>query len=65
MGGQRYFYLDVISGVVIVQTIVMHVLQFSGLYNTGTAFDAWDSVLFFYMPWFYFKSGLFICRSSN
>ena len=65
MSGQRYFYLDVISGVFIVQIIVMHVLQFSGLYNTGTAFDVWDSLLFFFMPWFYFKSGLFIRRSDD
>lgn len=54
-----------ISGVFIVQIIVMDVLQFFGLCNTGTAFDALDSVLSFYMSWFYFKSGLFICWSGN
>ena len=42
--------MDVISGVFIIQIIVMHVLQFFKLYNTGTAFDARDSLHLFYMP---------------
>ena len=59
---RRISYLDLISGLFILQIVVMHILQWSGLWGTGTFFDYWDKAFFFFMPWFYFKAGLFLNR---
>lgn len=62
---QRADYLDVISGLLIIHMIVGHILQFSGLHGTGIFYDNVGRVLFFLMPWFYFKAGLFINRKGD
>ena len=54
--------MDLISGLFILQIVVMHILQWSGLWGTGTFLDYWDKAFFFFMPWFYFKAGLFLNR---
>ena len=61
----RADYLDVISGLLIIHMIVGHTIQFSGLYGTGVFYDNISRVLFFFMPWFYFKAGLFISRKGD
>ncbi|MFZ4796178.1 MAG: acyltransferase family protein [Bacteroidia bacterium] len=55
----RLYHLDLISAFFIVEIILMHILQFTNFYNTNTIFDKIYYILNFYMPWFYFKSGLF------
>lgn len=62
---RRIQYLDLIGGLFILQIILMHILQWSGLWGTGTFFDYWDKAFFFYMPWFYFKAGLFLNRKRS
>ena len=61
----RADYLDVISGLLIIHMIVGHILQFSGLHGTGIFYDHVSRVLFFFMPWFYFKAGLFVSRKGD
>lgn len=61
----RFSGLDIISGLFITQIVLMHVLQWANLYKTGTLFDEWQSIFFFFMPWFYFKAGLFINRKKS
>lgn len=62
----RVQFLDTISGVMIIHMVVGHALQFGGIHATGTWYDNYVSLaLFFFMPWFYFKTGLFISRRSE
>lgn len=63
--GRRIWYLDLISGLFILQIVLMHILQWSGLWGMGTFFDYWDKAFFFFMPWFYFKAGLFLNRKRT
>ena len=54
----RLRYFDLISGLFMIQIIAIHVLQFSG--NIDNVFyTSIMHVSFFFMPWFYFKSGYF------
>lgn len=46
--------LDFISGILIVYMIFLHILQWSHL-----SIEVYSKVLFFFMPWFFFKSGMF------
>ncbi len=55
---ERFNHFDIISGVFIIQIIVMHILQFAGKYH-NTIFSWVMHISFFFMPWFYFKSGYF------
>lgn len=59
MSKVRLGHLDVISGFFIIQIIVMHALQMSGLWIDGKPQTYLNEVLFFFMPWFYFKAGFF------
>lgn len=43
----RISSLDLISGLFILQIVLMHILQWSGLWGTGTFFDYWDKAFFF------------------
>lgn len=52
----RISYLDTISGFFIIQIIIGHLLQFCGLY---VYMSEWTKVFCFFMPFFYFKSGIF------
>ena len=54
---QRVHYLDTVGGVLIVYMICLHLMQRTGL--TGTpAFHFLGTVFFFFLPWFFFKSGM-------
>jgi len=48
---------DLISGFFIIQIIVMHILQMLGMYANCEIFRIVMRISFFFMPWFYFKSG--------
>jgi len=58
MDKKRHEYIDLISGIFIIQIIIMHILQFAEKYQNDI-FSAIMHVSFFFMPWFYFKSGFF------
>ncbi|MDW6003286.1 acyltransferase family protein [Vibrio mangrovi] len=48
---------DCISGIMILWMVVYHAFMWGGLSDTDT-FHVLLRVLFFFMPWFYFKSGV-------
>lgn len=54
----RLNYLDAIAGLLIVRMILGHMFQFCQL--TDTEVYWWMNTVFsFFMPWFFFKSGIF------
>lgn len=53
MANSRQYHLDIIAGILIIFMVIHHVLPFPVI-------DAFLSrFLFFYMPWFFFKAGMF------
>lgn len=60
----RFEYLDVISGLMLIHMILTHTLQFGELWGK-TNYNYVSYALFFFMPWFYFKAGLFIKHRNN
>lgn len=62
---QRLEFLDACSGLMLVHMIIGHVLQHGGLYRQGIPYDYVLTALFFFMPWFYFKAGLFIGKKGD
>ncbi len=56
---KRLDHYDLISGLFIVQIIMMHILQFAKVFDNNTYFTLVMHISFFFMPWFYFKSGYF------
>lgn len=55
----RHHYFDLITGFFMIQIIVMHILQLAGKYDDNVIFSPIMHLFFFFMPWFYFKSGYF------
>ena len=53
---ERFSYLDSVSAFFIIQIIIGHILQFVNMYSI---MDNWVKIFSFYMPFFYFKSGMF------
>lgn len=49
--------LDCVCGILIIHMILGHIFQWSRL--TGSYFYQCMNLLYFFMPWFFFKSGLF------
>lgn len=62
---QRNSMIDIISGLFIVEIVILHILQNSGLYE-GSYFQK-IVIRFFmvFMPWFYFKAGLMYKQTEN
>ena len=58
MDKKRHENIDLTSGLLMIQIIVMHILQFAEKYQNDI-FSVIMHVSFFFMPWFYFKSGYF------
>ena len=54
---QRNEVLDAVAGLLILHMILGHIMAWS--YLKKTDLYAWMDVLFFFMPWFFFKSGQF------
>jgi fucose 4-O-acetylase-like acetyltransferase len=59
MNYERQKNLDLISGLFMIQIITMHIFQFAGKYQNDI-FTIIMHISFFFMPWFYFKSGFFL-----
>jgi fucose 4-O-acetylase-like acetyltransferase len=57
MERERLKYFDLVSGLFMIQIIIMHILQFSENFADSIIFSSLMHVSFFFMPWFYFKSG--------
>lgn len=55
----RETYLDTICGILIVYMIFYHCIQHAGL-TTNKGFLYIENIFSFFMPWFFFKSGMFI-----
>lgn len=49
--GKRKEYIDVVAGIMILWMIVGHLRQVSG-FNLD-----YPNILYFFMPWFYYKAG--------
>lgn len=63
-GGSRNQSLDWISGIMILYIIILHISQtFPSDLNVYIAFLG-EQVLFMFMPWFFFKSGMFMKTMS-
>ncbi len=62
----RIEYIDWLSGLLIVHMILGHISQ-SAYADVEKAafFEIINRLLFFFMPWFFFKSGMFYKRNSN
>ena len=58
----RHNYLDSVSGFFIIHMILTHVFALAGNYHVYRPFC---TIFFFFMPWFYFKAGLFINRNRD
>lgn len=58
-GGGRNRGIDFVSGVLIIYMIFCHVMQWSKMTESVVYLYA-QRILFFFMPWFFFKSGLFV-----
>lgn len=58
---QRYVYLDIIAGMLIIRMIMGHYVTMCQLKESWLYWFL--NVFYFYMPWFFFKSGMF-CSSE-
>lgn len=54
---KRFVDLDIIAGILIIRMMLGHFTYFSGLRNS-MLYDTYN-IFFFYMPWFFYKSGMF------
>lgn len=54
---ERELYLDTVAGLLIIHMILGHIFQWCNL--TDISFYQNMNILFFFMPWFFFKAGMF------
>ena len=60
---QRADFLDQLSGLMLCHMMLLHALQHAGLYTQGHFYhDQIALILFLFMPWFYFKGGMFLSK---
>ena len=57
MTSKRDNTLDCACGILIIHMILGHIFQWTQL--TTTHFYQWMNILYFFMPWFFFKAGIF------
>lgn len=57
MTSKRDNTLDCACGILIIHMILGHIFQWPQL--TTTHFYQWMNILYFFMPWFFFKAGIF------
>lgn len=55
----RDYDLDIVCGVLIIHMILWHISQWTGINYEG------NQALYFFMPWFFFKSGMYFKPSEN
>jgi fucose 4-O-acetylase-like acetyltransferase len=58
----RDFSIDTVCGILILYVIIGHCC---GMANTYEVFETWTLFFAFFMPWFFFKSGMFYHANSN
>ncbi len=56
---QRLQHFDLISGIFMIQIIILHILQFANSFEHNPVFSMVMRLSFFLMPWFFYKSGYF------
>lgn len=56
---RRQNHLDAISGLLIVQVVLLHILILTRCTENCIYKIVFQQILVFYMPWFFFKNGLF------
>ena len=57
---KRQLYPDIACGFLIIHMIFGHITQHAGLWQgQQSLYSFWCSLIFFMMPWFFFKAGLF------
>lgn len=52
----RLYYLDAVGGILLIHMIIGHCCQWS---QTFSVYQTWTYWLDFFMPWFFFKAGMF------
>ena len=58
-GRKRRTDLDLVCGIMIIHMIVGHIVQWADVKYHG------DTLLFFFMPWFFYKSGMFFKKNED
>ena len=62
----RNYGIDVIAGILIIWMVTSHYLTFFGVQKDDySATRFLQNALYFFMPWFYFKSGMFYRRETK
>lgn len=61
---KRNLGLDLIAGIFIIHMIWLHILQLTKVDMQSPLYQS-TQYLFFFMPWFFYKSGMFYKRISN
>ena len=57
---KRQLYPDIACGFLIIHMIFGHITQHAGLWNgQSSLYLFWCSLIFFMMPWFFFKAGMY------
>lgn len=59
VGRRRRVDLDLACGILIIHMILGHIAQWTGVDYRG------DCMLFFFMPWFFYKSGMFFKKNND
>ena len=59
VGRKRRTDLDLVCGIMIIHMIVGHIAQWAHVNYDG------NILLFFFMPWFFYKSGMFFKKNEN
>lgn len=54
----RSIHIDAISGILIIYMVIGHIFQWSGL-SDNIIYKYSSIVLYFFMPWFFYKSGMY------
>jgi len=57
---KRQLYPDIACGFLIIHMIFGHITQHAGLWHgQSSLYFSWCSLIFFMMPWFFFKAGMY------
>ena len=62
---KRIDFLDAITALMLLNMMIVHTFSWGGQKSADTFYAPISSVLFFFMPWFYFKSGIFVSRKRD
>lgn len=60
----RQQHLDVVCGILVVYMFCLHCEQWAGISSTYQA-HLLQQIFFFFMPWFFFKAGMFFKSKQN